>query len=159
MDRPLLKLIFNPYHINQNIWSYEYQNMFRFLLDILLEKLLTAVADPGFGQGGAQLVGGPNFETGRIYAWFYIELCQTAQNVCSNFGAGGPGPLGPPGSATEQNIEPYRLEILSALNKSTTTQNVMETFWSSSFLLIIPIRTKWYPSQPRYDITITTGTR
>ena len=25
------------------------------------------VADPGFGRG-AQLVGGPNFETGRIYA-------------------------------------------------------------------------------------------
>ena len=31
-------------------------------------KSISPVADPGFGQGGAQLVGGPNFETGRIYA-------------------------------------------------------------------------------------------
>ena len=54
-----------------------------------------SVADPGFGQGGAQSAGGPNFETGRIYAWFYRELCQKAQNVCSTLGLGGLGLWGP----------------------------------------------------------------
>ena len=58
-----------------------------------------SVADPGFGQGG------PNFETGRMYAWFYRGLqlvrCQAAQNVCSNFGARGARASGAPlGSAT-----------------------------------------------------------
>ena len=59
-------------------------------------QMIYAVADPGFGQGGGPIGRRANFETGRIYAWFYIDLCQAAQNVCSNFGAGGAGPPGPP---------------------------------------------------------------
>ena len=55
---------------------------------------ISAVADPGFGRGGPTL-------KREGFTPDFIELCQAAQNVCSNFGAGGPRPLGPPGSATD----------------------------------------------------------
>ena len=45
------------------------------------------VVDPGFGQGGAQLVRVPNFEMGRMYTCFYREL---------KLRGWGAGPLGPP---------------------------------------------------------------
>ena len=81
-----------------------------------------SVADPGFGRGAQSVGGPPNFETGRIYAWFYRELCQTAQNVCSTLGLGGPGLRAPPGSATETRALILQVEVCYLILQKTRWQ-------------------------------------
>ena len=60
------------------------------------EIWVLTVADPGFGEGGPNWSGGPNFEMGRILYSYSLLGAKQRKMYALTLGLEGPRPPGPP---------------------------------------------------------------